>query len=141
MNSRIVCDNVIMIRYWQGAHTKHRNMYHIVWIPKYRKKILSGRVKERVESLIKEIAAMNGWEIQELNVQINHVHLMIQLPPNISVSEAVNFLKGRTSKMVREELPEIKKMLWGDNFWAEGYFSATVGEVSEQEVRNYIQNQ
>ena len=130
-----------MNKYWQGSHTRHRNMYHIVWIPKYRKKILSGRVKEKVENLLREISEINNWEIQELNVQIEHVHLMIQLPPNISVSEAVNFLKGRTSKVVREELPEVKKVLWGDSFWADGYFCATVGEVSEQEIRKYIQNQ
>ena len=141
MKSRRVCDNERMVRYWQGAHTKHRNMYHIVWIPKYRKKVLSGRIKGRVEEEIRDIANFNNWEIQEINIQVDHVHLMIQIPPSMSVSEAVKFLKGRTSNIVRKELPEIKKVLWGNNFWAEGYFCATVGEVSELEVRRYIQNQ
>jgi putative transposase len=116
-------------------------MYHIVWQPKYRKKILAGKVKERVDEILREVAVTNGWEIQELNIQIEHVHLMIQLPPSISVSDAVQFLKGRSSKVVREEFPEIKRLLWGKDFWADGYFSVTVGEVSEEKIREYIKNQ
>ncbi len=130
-----------MKKYWHGAHTTHRHMYHIVWQPKYRKKILAGKVKERVDEILREVAVTNGWEIQELNIQIEHVHLMIQLPPSISVSDAVQFLKGRSSKVVREEFPEIKRLLWGKDFWADGYFSVTVGEVSEEKIREYIKNQ
>ena len=130
-----------MKKYWQGAHTKHRHMYHIVWLPKYRKKILLDEVKEKVEKLLKECADVNGWEIQELNIQSDHVHLMIQLPPSISVSRAVQLLKGISSKTIREELPQVRKMLWGKDFWADGYFSETVGTVSEERIRNYIKNQ
>lgn len=131
-----------MTKYWHGAHTKHRNMYHLVWLPKYRKKILTGKVKTRIEELLQECADVNGWEIQELNVQPDHVHLMIQLPPSVSVSGAVHKLKGASSNAIRsEELKEVKKMLWGKSFWADGYFSVTVGNVSEDIIRNYIQNQ
>lgn len=76
-------------KYWHGAHTTHRHMYHIVWLPKYRKKILEGKVKKRLEELLREWAEVNSWEIQELNIQIDHVHMVIQLPPSISVSKAV----------------------------------------------------
>ena len=131
-----------MRKYWHGSHTTHRLMYHIIWLPKYRKKVLEGCVKKRVEDVLREIADINGWEIQELNVQLDHVHLMIQLPPSISVSKAVQFLKGVSSKTIREELPqEIKRMLWGKDFWAEGYFAETVGNVTEETIRNYIKNQ
>ena len=130
-----------MKKYWRGAHTKHRHMYHIVWLPKYRKKVLQGRVKERLEVLLRECAEVNGWEIQELNIQLEHVNLAIQLPPSISVSRAVNLLKGRASKMLREELPEIKKLLWGNDFWAEGFFSETYGHCSEETILNYVKNQ
>ena len=116
-------------------------MYHIVWLPKYRKKVLEGRVRQRVDEVLREVAIINGWEIQELNIQAEHVHIMIQIPPSISVSDAVQFLKGRSSKAVREEIPELKKYLWGSSFWADGYFSVTVGEVSEAKIREYIQNQ
>jgi putative transposase len=128
-------------KYWHGAHTTHRHMYHIVWLPKYRKKVLDDEVKTRVEEILREVAITNGWEIQELNIQIDHVHLMIQIPPSISVSDAVQFLKGKSSREVRKEFPEIKKYLWGKNFWADGYFSETVGNVSEEKIRTYIKNQ
>jgi len=130
-----------MKRYWKGAHTKHRNMYHIIWLPKYRKKVLKGRVKERIEGLLRECAAINNWEVQELSVHLDHVHLVIQLPPSISVSKAVQLLKGLTSKIVREELPEIKKYLWGKDFWADGFFCETVGQCSEETILNYVRNQ
>lgn len=130
-----------MKKYWTGAHTKHRNMYHLVWLPKYRKKILSGNVKNRLEELFRTCAEVNGWEIQELNIQIDHVHMVIQIPPSISVSRVVQFLKGTSSKMIREELPEVKKYLWGKDFWADGYFSETVGYCSEETILNYVCNQ
>ena len=116
-------------------------MFHIVWLPKYRKKVLKGRIKDRVESLLRECAEVNNWEIQELNVQIDHVHIVIQLPPSISVSKAVQLLKGLSSKVIRDELPEIKKYLWGNDFWADGFFSETVGYCSEETVLNYVRNQ
>ena len=138
-----VCFDILksMKKYWHGAHTTHRHMYHIVWLPKYRKRILESNVKKRVDEVLREVAQINGWDIQELNIQLEHVHLMIQIPPSISVSHAVQFLKGRSSKVVREEMPELKKFLWGSSFWADGYFSVTVGEVSEEKIREYIQNQ
>ena len=116
-------------------------MYHIVWLPKYRKKILEGNVKLRLEELLRSCADINGWEIQELNIQVDHVHMMVQLPPSISVSKAVQFFKGISSKMIRAEHPEIKKFLWGNDFWADGYFSETVGSISEDKIRSYIRNQ
>jgi putative transposase len=102
-------------------------MFHIVWLPKYRKKVLTGKVKERLEGLLRECAEVNGWEIQELNVQLDHVHILIQLPPSISVCMAVQLFKGASSRALRLELPEIKKLLWGKDFWADGYFSEAVG--------------
>ena len=128
-------------KYWYGAHTKHRHMYHIVWLPKYRKKVLTGAVKDRLIELLTECAEVNGWEIQELNVQLDHVHLVIQLPPSIAVSKAVQLFKGISSKMIRAELPEIKKFLWGNDFWADGFFSESVGYCDEQTILNYVRNQ
>jgi putative transposase len=130
-----------MKKYYKGSHTKHKNMYHLVWIPKYRKRILEGLLKKRLEELLESCAKENGWEIQELNVQQDHVHLVIQLPPSISVSEAIQFLKGISSKIIRSEFPEIKKYLWGTSFWADGFFSETVGQCSEATILNYVRNQ
>jgi len=130
-----------MKKYWYGGHTKHRNMFHLVWLPKYRKKILQGRVKERLDEYFRESMLMNGCEIQELNIQLDHVHMVAQIPPSISVSKVVQYLKGGSSKLIRLEAPEVKKYLWGDSFWADGFFSETVGFCSEETILNYVRNQ
>ena len=130
-----------MSEYWHGAHTKHRHMFHIVWIPKYRKRILRDSIAKRIDELLKECADVNNWEIYELNVQVDHVHMLIQLRPNISVSKAVQLFKGGSSRVIREEFPELKEFLWGDSFWADGYFSETIGKVSMEVIQDYIKDQ
>ena len=129
------------MEYWTGAHTKHRHMYHIVWIPKYRKRILQGDIAERIESLLRQCAEVNRWKMHELNIQFDHIHMLIQLPPTISVSRAVQYFKGGSSKMIREEYPELEEHLWGDSFWADEYFSESVGQVNWKTIREYIKNQ
>ena len=127
--------------YWTGAHTKHKLMYHLVWIPKYRKRVLEGSILRRLEELFKECADMNRWRIDELNIQPDHVHMLIQLRPNVSVSKAVQFLKGGSSRIIREEFPELREFLWGDSFWADGYFAETAGSCNIEVIKKYIQNQ
>lgn len=129
------------MRYWSGAHTKHRIMIHIVWIPKYRKRILRGKLAKRIEALVRQCAEVNRWEIHELNIQPDHVHILVQLPPSISISKAVQYFKGGSSKVIREEFPELEECLWGDSFWADGFFCESVGKVDEETIRNYIKNQ
>jgi putative transposase len=124
-----------------GSQSKYRLMYHLVWIPKYRKRILDGALKKRLEFLFRQCAEMNGWEIEELNIQIDHVHMLIQLKPTISVSKAIQLLKGGSSRVVRQEFPELEEFLWGDSFWSDGYFAETIGRVNENVIRDYIQNQ
>ena len=130
-----------MKKYWSGAHTLHRLMYHIVWIPKYRKRVLRGRLVERLTELLQECAEMNDWTIEELNIQEDHVHIIVQIKPSISVSKAVQLMKGGTSKVIREEFPELKEFLWGDSLWSDGYFAETVGSVNEEKIREYVKNQ
>ena len=127
--------------YWIGAHTKHRHMYHIVWIPKYRKRVLQGTIAKRIEELLRECAEVNNWEIHELNVQPDYVHMLIQLRPHISVSKTVQLFKGGISKVIREEFPELKEYLWSDSFWGNGFFYETVGQVNIDVIREYIKNQ
>jgi len=116
-------------------------MYHIVWIPKYRKRVLKGALAKRLEVLFYECAEVNGWEIEELNIQVDHVHMMVQIKPNTSVSYVVQMFKGGSSRKVREEFPELEEFLWGDSFWGDGYFAETFGQRNEQAVRDYIKNQ
>ena len=127
--------------YWTGSHTKHRLIYHIVWIPKYRKRILKGELAKRLEELFYQCAEVNGWQIEELNIQEDHVHMMIQLKPSMSVSKVIQLFKGGSSKKVREEFPELEEFLWGNSFWADGYFVESSGKKNEQAIREYIRNQ
>ena len=130
-----------MKKYWQGSQSTHRLMYHLVWIPKYRKRVLGGKIASRLEELLYECADMNRWKIQELNIQQDHVHMLIQMHPDVSVSRMIQLFKGMTSKVIREEFPDLKEFLWGKSFWSDGYFAETVGQISEARIREYIQNQ
>ena len=116
-------------------------MYHLVWIPKYRKRILKGAIKARLEVLFRECAEINEWTIEELNIQEDHVHMLIGLKPSISVSKAVQYLKGGSSRVIRKEYPELEEFLWGDSFWSDGYFVCSIGNASEEVIRRYIENQ
>jgi putative transposase len=127
--------------YWSGAYTKHRLMYHLVWIPKYRKRVLRGRIAVRIEELLRQCAGMNGWRIDELNIQSDHVHMLIQIKPSISISKVVQLFKGGSSKVIRSEFPELEEFLWGDSFWGDGYFAEIVGKLDREIVKKYIQDQ
>ena len=127
--------------YWNGAHTTHSLMYHLIWIPKYRKRVLRGAIAQRIEELLRQCSEVNGWRIDELNIQPDHVHMLIQLKPIISVSKAVQLFKGGSSKVIRAEYPELEEFLWGDSFWADGYFAETVGKFNKEFIKEYIQNQ
>ena len=92
-----------MNKYRTGAHTKHKVMYHIVWIPKYRKRVLAGEVGKRIKELIQECADVNRWDIHEINIQPDHVHLLIQLKPDVSVSKAIQLMKGKSSRVITHQ--------------------------------------
>jgi putative transposase len=95
----------------------------------------------RLRKLLYEACRINKWWTSELSIQENHVHLIIQTKPEDSVAEVVHRLKGGTSRVIRKEYPELEEFLWGDSFWADGYFAETVGSVDEEVVRRYIKEQ
>ncbi len=130
-----------MSRYKHGSHTTHRLKYHLVWIPKYRKRLLIGPLARRLYDLLKECSEVNDWPIDELNIQKDHVHILIQLPPRISVSEAVKTMKGGTSRIIAQEFPELEEFTWGKSLWAVGFFAESVGQVTEGRIKLYIKNQ
>lgn len=127
--------------YWAGAHTKHKLKYHLVWVPKYRKRILNGILSIRLKELLYECAELNSWKIEELSIQLDHVHMLIQVKPNMSLSNVMQYLKGGSSNILRKEFPELKEFLWGDSFWADGYFAETVGKLNEAAIKKYIKDQ
>ena len=130
-----------MARYQTGAHTKHRLQYHVVWIPKYKKRVLRGKIAIRLKRLLYEACKVNRWWISEIGIQEDHLHIVIQTSPSDSLAEVVQILKGGTSRVIRKEFPDMEEFLWGDSFWADGYFAETVGKVDEEVVKRYIRNQ
>lgn len=139
--NRSMWHHVSMIKYWTGSHTKYRLMVHIVWIPKYRKRVLKGLLAERINELIRECADANRWQVEELNIQADHVHLLLQFRPDMTISKMVQLLKGRSSRIVRQEFPDLIEFYWGTSFWADGFFAETSGQCSEARIREYIKNQ
>jgi putative transposase len=130
-----------MARYWKGEHTRHRLQYHLVWIPKYRKRVLRGKIAARLKGLLFEGCRINRWWIDKINIQHDHVHVLIQLKPTDSIAKVAQLLKGATSRIIRKEFPELEEFLWGDSFWADGYFAETVGKIEEAIIRKYIEEQ
>ncbi|MBU0976212.1 MAG: IS200/IS605 family transposase [Patescibacteria group bacterium] len=129
------------IRYWTGSHTKHKLVYHLVFIPKYRKRILVGKVAKKIRSLMYEACEMNRWWIHEIDVKRDHVHVMIQIKPTDKVSGEVKILKGGSSIKIQKEYPELEEFVWGGKFWSDGYFAETSGRLSEVRLRSYIREQ
>lgn len=130
-----------MSRFRKLSHTLWHRQYHIVWVPKYRYKILDGEIKAFVKKCINAFAQQSACEIVELNVQIDHIHLLIMVPPKISISKLVGILKGRTAIRIFNHFKKLKlKRYWGNHFWAPGYCVDTVGLDSEM-IRKYVKYQ
>ena len=115
--------------------------YHIVFVPKYRYKILVGEVAKETERCIRAFVDQQGGSIIELNVQLDHVHLLVMVPPKISISNFVGTLKGRTAIRIFNKFQKLKnKPYWGNHFWSRGYCVDTVGLDTEM-IRKYVQYQ
>lgn len=113
-------------------------MLHLVFTPKYRKRVLRGKIASRLKGLFYEACKINEWWIDELKVLTDHVHMIIQIQPRYSVATVVQILKGGSSKVIREEFSELEEFLWGDSFWADGYFAESVGKVTYEQIKKYI---
>ena len=127
--------------HYHGPHSRYRLQYHLVWIPKYRRRVMVGDVAASVRKLFYDCAQMNDWWITRLAVMPDHVHLLIELPPTVSISQTVKTFKGGSSRALRQMHPELDEWLWGDSFWAVGYFAESVGRVTENAIKLYIENQ
>ncbi len=118
------------------SHTQWKCQYHIIFIPKYRQKVLYGMIRE----IIRKLCAYKKVEIIEGAVCIDHVHLCLSIAPKESVSNFMGYLKGRSANKIFEKHPELKKK-WHNEFWVTGYFVTTVGEITEEVAKKYIQEQ
>jgi putative transposase len=133
--------NVKKTLFWKNSHSFHRLTYHIVFTPKYRRRVLQGDLVRRLQEIFYQCAEVNRWFVHEIEIMPDHVHLLIQLPPTLPLSQALMYLKGGSSKILRKEYPEIEEFLWGDSFWQDGYFAETNGRIDEKAMREYIRNQ
>jgi len=121
-----------------AAHASYSLFYHLVWAPKYRRKVLDGKVGERAKQIIMEVSVKYGYKVDTLKVSPDHIHLLVSLPPRISIVEAVRTLKSITAKTLLEEFPELKKHLWQGSLWTRGYAVNSVGGLNLDTVRQYI---
>ncbi len=130
-----------MQNYRQSAHATFDLKYHLVWITKYRKKVLGGRVGERTRDLIRKVCKYNDIEIIAGHVSKDHVHLLVSVPPHMSVSKTVQYIKGYTSRKLLMEYKELNRQFWGHHLWARGYFAASSGDVTDEVIIEYIGTQ
>jgi len=122
------------------SHAVYDTRYHLVWAPKYRKWVLREEVREGVGELFKEVLAARDCELIEMEIAGDHVHIFASIPPKYSVGEMVRVLKSVSAKEIFQRYPEVKRELWGGEFWEDGYFVRTVGDkVTADTIRQYIQ--
>ena len=130
-----------MGKYKKLSHVIYKCEYHIVWVPKYRLRILKGDIKALVERDVRLLCDWKRCEVHELNVQSDHIHLLVSVPPKVSISKLMGVLKGKTAIKLFKSYPKLKqKPYWGNHFWARGYFVSTVG-LDEEMIRRYVKHQ
>ena len=127
--------------YKRGSHSTYDCRYHLVWITKYRYPVLVGDIAQRTRDIIRLICSQYQVEIIRGSLGKDHIHLYIQVPPRLAISRLVQYLKGKSSRKLQIEFASLKKRYWGKHLWAIGYFVRTAGNVTDQQVKEYIKNQ
>jgi len=123
------------------SHAVYDTRYHLVWTPKYRKWMLRGDLREYVRDLFYRIAEEFGFEIEELELADDHVHVFLSFPPRYSIAKVVGLLKSISASEIFPHHPEVKRELWGGEFWKDGYFARTVGDkVTAEVIKQYIRH-
>ena len=122
------------------SHSVYDASYHLVWCPKYRKNIFEREeVRERAKHMIREICEEYGFEVEEMEVELEHIHMLVSFPPSRSIGEVVRIIKSLSGRGLFREFPGLKKRLWGGEIWEDGYFARTVGDrMTRDVILNYI---
>ena len=128
-----------MERYERLHHTKWECKYHVVWIPKCRKKVLYGQLRKELGRVLRELAMQKESEVIEGTLRTDHVHMVVSIPPKYSVSQVVGYVKGKSAIWVARTTGKNRNFL-GQNFWARGYCVSTVG-LDEETIREYVRSQ
>lgn len=122
------------------AHSKYRCEYHIVFAPKYRRKEIYGQLKKDIREILRKLCEQKGVEIIEAEACPDHIHMLVSVPPYLSIAQFMGFLKGKSSLMIFDRHANLKYKCGQRSFWCRGYFVDTVGK-NETAIRNYIRNQ
>ena len=130
-----------MEHYRKSSHTTYDIKYHLVWITKYRKPVLTGEIAKRCRELIREICLSKDVEILKGHISKEHVHIFVSVPPYISVSSLMQSLKGKSSRKMMMEYKALSRTFWGRHIWARGYFVASSGNVTDEVIMQYIELQ
>ena len=130
-----------MENYRKSSHCTYDIKYHIVWITKYRKPVIVGKIAHRTRELIRMVCTTNDVEIIAGHVGKDHIHLLVSVPPHLSASKLVQYIKGNTSRKLQMEYKELNKQFWGQHLWARGYFVASSGNVTDEVIAQYIRDQ
>ena len=128
-----------MEEYRHGSHSIFRLHIHLVWCTKYRKKVLGGDIGARLRELTRQICSDMSVEILSGVVSKDHVHILVSIPPQVSVSKLVQKVKGKTSYKLQREFVTLRKEYWGQRMWARGYFACSTGNVTDEMIKSYIE--
>ena len=127
------------MEYQTGGHSKFDIKYHFVWVTKYRYKILDNSIGQRLKMLLIQSFQSRGITIVSGHITKDHVHILVSCPPSLYPAKIAQYLKGRSSKMLQSEYPQLRKRYWGQHLWARGYFCATAGTITDEMIKNYIE--
>lgn len=130
-----------MAHYEKSSHAVCDIKYHFVWITKYRYQVLRDNIAYRLRELLRQGCEARGIKVIRGSIGKDHVHMLLSCPASLSPSKIMQYLKGRSSHLLQDDFPELKKKYWGQHMWARGYFCGTVGEVDEKTIKEYIENQ
>jgi len=122
------------------SHTVWECKYHIVWVPKKRRKIVYGKLRKELGTILRRLCEYKGVEVVEGTLCADHIHMCLAIPPKYSVSTIVGYVKGKSAMILFEKYSRLKKNFRGHRFWARGYYVSTVG-LDERKIRAYIRNQ
>jgi len=127
------------MQYQKGKHCVFYHRYHIVWSTKYRYKVLQGDIRLRIRDIIRQVCNENGVDIIKGVISKDHIHMFVSVPPKLSISDFMRKAKGRSSRKIQMEFPELKKRYWGRHFWGRGYFSTTSGQITDDIILQYLE--
>jgi putative transposase len=125
----------------KSAHSTHTLNFHLIFVTKYRRSVLTHQIGDRIKEICQEIAKEQNCNIVAVETEVDHLHIMLELKPTHSIPKLVQFFKGRSSRICFLEFPHLKKRLWGGHLWSPSYFVTTAGGAPLETLKNYVECQ